>query len=42
MTVNVPNDKLNQISSLVDIWLLKSTTTMTELQSLVGKLLYVC
>ena len=36
ITVSVPDDKL------VDIWLLKSTVTITELQSLIGKLSYVC
>ena len=42
LTVSVPDDKLNEISSLVDIWLSKSTAAITELQLLVGKLSYVC
>ena len=42
MIVSIPDDKLNKISSLVDIWLSKSTATITELQSFVGKLSYVC
>ena len=41
MTVSMPDDKLNEISSLVDIWLSKSTATITELQLLIGEL-YIC
>ena len=42
MTVSVPDDKLNKILCLVELWLSKSSATITELQSFVGKLSYIC
>ena len=41
MTVHVPEDKLSEIVSLVELWLLMHTATIKDLQSLLGKLLYV-
>ena len=42
MTVRVPEDKLSEIVSLVELWLSMRTATIKDLQSLLGKLSYVC
>ena len=42
MTVHVPEDKLLEIVSLVELWLLMHTAMIKDLQSLLGKLSYVC
>ena len=42
MTIGVPEDKLEEIKSLIHTWLSKPDATVLELQSLIGKLLYVC
>ena len=42
MMVRVPEDKLMEIVSLVELWLWMHTATIKDLQSLLGKLLYAC
>ena len=42
MTISVPEDKLEEIKSLIRTWLSKPDATVLELQSLIGKLSYVC
>ena len=42
MTVRVPEDKLLEIVSLVELWLSMNTARIKDLQSLLGKLSYVC
>ena len=42
MIISVPEDKLEEIKSLIRTWLSKPDATVLELQSLIGKLSYVC
>ena len=42
MTIEVPPDKLESISALLDKWLVLPCATKSELQSLIGKLVFVC
>ena len=42
MTISVPEDKLEEIKSLIRTWLSKPDATVLELQSFIGKLSYVC
>ena len=42
MTISVPEDKLEEIKSLIRTWLSKPDATVLELQSLIGELSYVC
>ena len=42
MTISIREDKLEEIKSLIRTWLSKQDATVLELQSLIGKLLYVC
>ena len=42
MTISIPEDKLEEIKSLIRTWLSKPDATVLELQSLIGKLSYVC
>ena len=42
MTISAPEDKLEKIKSLIRTWLSKPDATVLELQSLIGKLSYVC
>ena len=42
MTARVPEDKLSEIVSLAELWLSMHTATIKNLQSLLGKLSYVC
>ena len=42
MTISIPADKLKEIKSLIRTWLSKPDATVLELQSLMGKLSYVC
>ena len=41
MTVTLPPQKLAEIMDIVSSWLLKITSTLQNLRSLLGKLLYV-
>ena len=41
MTLSVTPERVQEILDLVNLWLLKSTATLQELQSLVGKLSFV-
>ena len=41
-TVQVPQDKLDSITELIKDWLTKLSATKAELQSLIGKLAFVC
>lgn len=42
MTLEVPHDKLHQTSQLLSHWLSSPRVSKSELQSLIGKLSYVC
>ena len=42
MTLEVPQDKLHHISQLLSHWLSSPRVSRSELQSLIGKLSYVC
>ena len=42
MTISIPEDKLEEIKSLIRTWLSKPDATVLELQSLIGKPSYVC
>ena len=42
MTIEVPPDKLESICALLDKWLVLPRATKSELQSLIGKLAFVC
>ena len=42
MSVRVPEDKLSEIVSLTKLWSSMHTATIKDLQSLLGKLSYVC
>ena len=42
MSIEVPQDKLDSVTSLVRRWLSTPSATKTELQSLIGKLVFVC
>ena len=42
MSIEVPQDKLDSITLLVRVWLNTSSATKTALQSLIGKLAFVC
>ena len=42
MTLEVPEDKLSRASALIRLWLSSPRTTKSDLQSLIGKLSYIC
>ena len=42
MTLEAPDDKLLRASALVRHWLSSPRTTKSDLQSLTGKLSYIC
>ena len=42
MTLEVPEDKLSRASALIRHWLSSPRTTKSDLQSLIGKLSYIC
>ena len=42
MTLEVPEDKLSHASALICLWLSSPRTTKSNLQSLIGKLSYIC
>lgn len=42
MTLSLPNDKLNRLKSLLQVWLGKRTTNKRGLQSLLGSLNHAC
>ena len=41
LTLSVTPERVKEILELVNIWLLKSTATLKELQSLIGKLSFI-
>ena len=42
MTLRVTEEKLHEILELISLWLQKKAATLQELQSLVGKLNFIC
>ena len=42
VTMTVPEDKLSRASALIRLWLSSPCTTKSDLQSLIGKLSYIC
>ena len=42
MTLEIPEDKLSRASALICLWLSSPRTTKSNLQSLIGKLSYIC
>ena len=42
MTISVTADRLRELTQLLDLWLVKDKVTKRQLQSLIGKLSFVC